>query len=523
MAEINLESLDTVFSGITFVDGMSLERLKTKYWWVFNAKINDAVIGEDDYGLVWYSGTWCRGTWKDGTWYSGTWKSGTWENGIWHSYVLDKINLKHDSLIILGINNTESHFQTGVWEKGHFHEGTFGLNGNKNWTRETGYTDSPETIWKNGIFYTGLIYDSVWYDGEFKHGIITNSFWINGNFFSGDFNGFEWLNGKWYGGDFNYGTWYNGHFTQLNKKVLSRFGLSNKGKETSVWKNGIFEKGEFHSGLNQEESNGKLIPIVSLDHNVTHWKNGQFKSGDWYGGTFVDGEWFYGNWYDGVWSTFSTDWKYPTSASQSPVIGQNSWNYPEYNLTGNTEQYCELQVVSGFTGYTLANNLTLTDFNFNLPSGTTVNGFRVKTERSSYYNYYKGGVIDESIYFASLGGHGSINIPNIYPYSYQNSGAKEEITYANIDTDWITGYTWTSENVENIELEYQAKSWQEYSGITDVTGGLYTVAIKIYHNTYPTWYNGVWYNGVWNNGVWYDGTFKNGVWIKGDFLGGSML
>ena len=519
MAQINLEALDSVFSGITFVDGMSLERLKTKYWWVFNAKINDAVIGEDAYGLVWYSGTWCCGTWKDGTWYSGIWKSGTWENGIWHSYILDKINLKHDSLIVLGINNTESHFQTGTWENGHFHEGTFGLNNNRLWTSETGYTDS-ETRWMKGIFYAGLIYDSAWYLGEFKSGTFTNSFWINGNFYSGYFNGFEWLNGNWYGGDFNYGTWYNGYLTQLNKNVLSRFGLSDKGKRTSIWKNGIFEKGEFHSALNLDS---KLNPIVSSNHNVTHWENGQFKSGNWYGGTFIDGEWFYGNWYDGVWSTYSSDWLYPNSVSESVVSDQNLWNYPNSNLTGNTDYFCDLNVISGFTGFTLANKLTLSDWNFNLPSGTTVNAFRVKIEREAYYDYYKGGLTDYSIYFGSLGGYYSIDIPNIYPFSYNNNGVKETVYYGDIDTDWITGYTWTSENVENINLKYQVQSWQEYSGITDVIGGLYTVAIKIYHNTYPKWYNGIWYNGIWNNGVFYDGQFKGGVWIKGEFLGGSML
>jgi len=517
MAEINLEALDSVFSGITFVDGMSLERLKTKYWWVFNAKINDAVIGEDDYGLVWYSGIWCCGTWKDGTWYSGTWKSGTWENGIWHSYVLDKVNLQHDKVIVVGINNTSSHFQTGTWEDGHFHEGTFGLDNNRSWSSETGYTDAPQTVWKNGIFYTGLIYDSVWYNGEFKSGTFTNSFWLDGKFYSGDFNGFEWLNGKWHGGDFNYGTWYDGYFSQLQKGVLSRFGLANNGKETSVWKNGIFEKGEFHSGLNEVNSK----PEASLNHNVTHWKNGQFKNGDWYGGTFVDGEWFYGRWYDGVWSTFSSDWIYPNTVSQGSVITKNYWDNPEYNLIGNTEDFCELLVLSGYTGYTLANSLSLRDFNFNLPSGTTINGFRAKTVRQAYYDYYKGGLIDESIYFNPV--VESIDIPNIYPYSYQNSNNEETIYYGDIDTQWITGTTWTSENVDNIVFVYDVQSWQEYSGITDVTGGLYSVALKIYHNTYPTWHNGVWYNGIWNNGAFYDGEFRNGVWIKGDFLGGSML
>jgi len=76
---------DSVESNITLIDGMTIEKLKVKYIWIFNAIIEDALIGEDEYGLVWYKGTWVCGDWTDGTWYSGTWLNGTWKNGKWLS------------------------------------------------------------------------------------------------------------------------------------------------------------------------------------------------------------------------------------------------------------------------------------------------------------------------------------------------------------------------------------------------------------------------------------------------------
>lgn len=519
MAVINLQSLEYEYSGVTFVDGMSLERLKTKYWWVFNAKINDAIIGEDANGLVWYSGVWCCGTWKNGTWYSGIWESGTWENGIWHSYVIDKFNIVHDVLKVLEKNNTASHFKTGTWENGQFYEGTFGLNSNTIWNVNTGYT-LAQTVWKDGFFHTGLIYDSAWYNGIFKSGSITNSVWLNGQFFTGTFDGFEWHNGKFFGGDFIQGTWYDGLFTILNKNVNSRFGLQTGNPETTVWKNGTFQLGEFHSGLKSDASGN---PLISDNHDITHWKNGIFRSGSWYGGTFEKGEWFNGHWYDGVWGTFSTKWMYPNTITQSADTSLTTWN-DIFNLTGDTSSsYAYLIGMSGFTGYTLANRLYASVFNFDLPSGTTVNGFRAKIVRSAYYDYYKGGLIDNSIRFSDIASKSSIDIPSIYAYSYNNSLNKETIYYGDIDTDWITGYSWLYSNVNNIVLEYQAKSWTEYSAVTDVIGYLYTLGVKIYHNTYPIWYNGVWHNGIWNNGAFYGGEFKNGVWIKGDFLGGTMM
>lgn len=48
---------------ITLTDGLTIEMLKSKYNWILKASIKNAVIGLNEFGLVWYSGNWINGTW----------------------------------------------------------------------------------------------------------------------------------------------------------------------------------------------------------------------------------------------------------------------------------------------------------------------------------------------------------------------------------------------------------------------------------------------------------------------------
>lgn len=64
-------------------DGLTIETIQEKYAWLFDAKIEDAVIGETNGKLKWYEGTWFSGIWEDGIWEDGCWVGGTWVNGTW--------------------------------------------------------------------------------------------------------------------------------------------------------------------------------------------------------------------------------------------------------------------------------------------------------------------------------------------------------------------------------------------------------------------------------------------------------
>lgn len=300
--KVEIVNINENADNIILVSGLTIERLKIRYNWVLNASVKDCIIGEDDYGLVWYSGEWVCGEWIDGTWYSGIWHDGIWDNGKWYSYLIDKAMVVSNRFVILDKNETYSEFRSGLWKQGDFYDGIFGYDrdiSGKAYSDLTGKTFSS-SYWEDGKFHDGIFTNSVWYNGIFYYGNMINSYWLNGKFYSGTFNHHQWYDGIWYGGDFVIGDWLYGTFDRINSSINSRFGTADLEKSQTIWKNGNFYNGEFHSGLNIDAS-GNTIP--SIDSNKTHWINGNFYGGKWYGGHFHNGKFYTGNWYGGVFNT----------------------------------------------------------------------------------------------------------------------------------------------------------------------------------------------------------------------------
>lgn len=295
------------------VDGLTPEKIKRKYIWLLNALVENAIVGEDDYGLVWYAGTWYGGEWEDGTWYSGTWYDGEWKNGKFYSYRFDLPQLLIRNRRVLEKDNpVYSQFLHGIWRRGEFYNGYFGPDGfYENWDTKT-YTEKVfhETRWEDGVFYGGIFRNSTWWTGKFQGGIFYNSEWLDSIpgktsiFSNGTFQGNTWWNGNFTGGDFVLGDWLNGNFNQSNINIRSRFGSMPITGETTLtdtstfWYDGNFINGEFHSGL-------KLISgvtQVSDNHNRTHWIKGTWYNGSWYGGTHKSGDFNNGYWFEGYWT-----------------------------------------------------------------------------------------------------------------------------------------------------------------------------------------------------------------------------
>ncbi len=300
--KVEIVNINENADNIILVSGLTIERLKIRYNWVLNASVKDCIIGEDDYGLVWYSGEWVCGEWIDGTWYSGIWHDGIWNNGKWYSYLIDKAMVVSNRFVILDKNETYSEFRSGLWKQGDFYDGIFGYDrdiSNKSYSDLTGKTFSS-SYWEDGKFHDGIFTNSVWYNGILYYGNMINSYWLNGKFYSGTFNHHQWYDGIWYGGDFVEGKWIYGTFDRINSSINSRFGTANLELSRTEWINGNFYNGEFHSGLNIDAS-GNTIP--SIDSNKTHWLNGNFYGGKWYGGHFHNGKFYTGNWYGGVFNT----------------------------------------------------------------------------------------------------------------------------------------------------------------------------------------------------------------------------
>ena len=118
-------------------DGLTFEDIKTKFPWILEAKIENAVLGLLDkkfliwYDVDWYDGDLYKSIWKNGRWYSGSWYDGIWYDGIWKG---------------------------GEWKNG---------------------------IWKNGIWNYGHWEKGVWYDGIWKNGIWDGGYWFGGTWEQG--------------------------------------------------------------------------------------------------------------------------------------------------------------------------------------------------------------------------------------------------------------------------------------------------------------------------------------------------
>jgi len=133
MSEIISLGVDFEKSNVIYVDGLTFEKVKIYYPWILNATVKDIIIGENDYGLVWYSGEWFCGEWFDGTWYSGIFHSGSWLNGHFYSYNLNKYDIISNELIIIDSENTNSKFISGLWHNGFWYGGVFGQDNNEIW------------------------------------------------------------------------------------------------------------------------------------------------------------------------------------------------------------------------------------------------------------------------------------------------------------------------------------------------------------------------------------------------------
>jgi len=281
-SKYNLVNVDFSRFRYELTDGISIYDIYTKYPWVLEGVISQAVIGEDSNGLVWYKGEWTNGRWFGGTWMSGNWVSGDWYDGIWNSY---QVNY---NLLSAKVSKSIDNPKYSKWYNGRWFAGT----------------------WNNGTWYNGRRYDGVWNSGEWYNGIWNNGTWNNGKFMGGiwvlgDWNGgifncnnkpSYWLDGKWYGGDFENGMWYNGQFLQKNGSI-SRFGTKAFNTRTAIWQAGNFSNGEFHSYLNKDIYGNT---ISSEFNKYSIWNTGVWSGGDWYGGVAYAINFNSGNWYGGV-------------------------------------------------------------------------------------------------------------------------------------------------------------------------------------------------------------------------------
>jgi len=344
---VDIEGTDFEKSNVIFVNGMSLEKVKISYNWLLNAKVKDAIIGENDRGIVWYFGDWYCGEWEDGTWYSGNFYTGVWKNGLFFSYQLDKFDVLNEVFFIRQTGDNYSTFHNGLWMNGKFYSGTFGESGTTqdwadfdyynetyegysyiNFRKESDliggslqYEEKSVSTWVDGIFQNGEFYNAIWNSGRHVNGDMTNSMWLNGMWFNGTFDGDTWYNGYWYNGEFINGDWMNGTFSKLKSTEVSRFGntLLDTDDYSPIcnWYDGTWKNGEWFSGY-VTGSTGQ--PVESAKNYLSIWHSGTWDNGIWYGGHFRTGTWKNGIWKNGIFGFINaTEWTEPIYTSQADL------------------------------------------------------------------------------------------------------------------------------------------------------------------------------------------------------------
>jgi hypothetical protein len=274
---LELMNVDLNKYNYRIVDGMTLKELEEKYYWVLNADIRNAIIGESTSGFVWYTGDWIAGTWENGVWYSGKAYDIEWIKGdVYSNKVINNFNLisTEDNK-----DSTNTIWFKAVWGTGNWFNGTWN-NG----------------LWRNGQF-NGVWNNGTWTKGIWNGGSFQGGSWLSGTWLSGTFsqnNSFSiWYSGTWLGGDFENGTWKTGIFDQTDR-MPSRFGTKATLLNGAVWEYGWWKNGEFHSGLNIDPATGKTLP--STNYKYSTWFNGTWEKGIFYGG-----QWELGIWKNGIW------------------------------------------------------------------------------------------------------------------------------------------------------------------------------------------------------------------------------
>lgn len=266
----SLVNLDLKKFKFKLVDSLSFEDILTKYQWILEAEIDNAIIGQDSSGIVWYSGLWNCGRFFGSKWYSGIWRDGDWYGDNFYSY-----NTYYKFLTVdvdyKNPNQSSSKWLNGEWHNGTFHDGKW----------FNGYFHNG--TWDNGLFLDGQIDYVIWKKGTFSGGTWVNGLWYDG-IFNSDNNQSYWLNGKFMCGDFESGIWYNGEFMPLEGCEVN-FGTKSNNTRKAIFQGGIFNNGNLFSYKDTED--GVIVP--SVDNRFTIVNSGRFNSSKIYGGVINGG------------------------------------------------------------------------------------------------------------------------------------------------------------------------------------------------------------------------------------------
>ena len=244
------------------IDGLDINQISTKFHWILEAEITNAIIGADINGLVWYSGIWKSGRAFSLKFLSGTWLSGDFYDGQFHSRnVIDNVTTVNvGTTENIGVSywyngrafNTD--YYSVIWLNGRSYQSTYN---NCRWFNGI---NSDGAITSQSILYGGIYLNSL-VDNSIINSLNKPSYCINMKFRSGEIQQCQYFSG-------NFGT---------DKRFTSKFGNLASNSRMAIFENGTLN-GNIYSF---EDVNG----LSSTIHKFTVIKTANIR-GSVYGGIF---------------------------------------------------------------------------------------------------------------------------------------------------------------------------------------------------------------------------------------------
>ena len=494
----------------TTVNNATLYAIDTSYGQTFsqninwlNGMFNNGVFGSDILQNATHSATWNEGIFNGGQFTTnGKWKNGTFNDGKFISGY--------------GWTQSDSSSQSDYgWETGKFNGGEFGnANGLTNSTWYTGEFNGgvfKGRVWNNGVFLygefqgsggnpvgltsvnAGLFVDSYTYSywGKWRDGIFTNSkdkFIKNEKFFTTPIlhTSLEKNNRVTRSGKFKNALWLSGTFSHPNGEMFS-----------SVWLDGIFERGKFnYSSFNPYVEKSQL-GITSPKLTTELLYNGDFAiDGSTYSVGTQDIGWATSSTHSGVnYATFSAGYTFSFPGSfmahyEGATTSAGLYLYNTYTNLEPGHYQIDLDVFQYTPNIHLKINIGTTSIYESYAPYLGVTSFRGKTNGGSVSLYVDTNELGGSISIDSL------SIKRILP------------TFNFDDTCY-----W--KNGELNESDFHISKWDNGKFIMGTgIGMIWKNGISNYMNAF----NIFWENGLWRNGNWYGSSFEFNGLITEDYV-----
>lgn len=454
-----------------------------------------------------------------------------------------------------------------------------------------------ESRWESGVFNSGLFYNNRSFDGVtssiapmynderiksyYKDGITSATIsnnrysWQNGDFFDGDFFESDWENGNFNSGKFYYSKFYDGvinggfigdyktpltntlvynatiNFTTVNNAALFASDNSSGSNSSIIWRDGIFNNGEFGSRTNH----------------IAIWENGSFNSGNfenmaiWKNGIFNGGRFL---------STYG--WTMSDSSLQSDYTWQdgqfNGGEFGNANGASNSTWFTGEFNDGKFVGRVWNNGIfTNGDFigsaTYSAVRGVTATQSNAllftDSFTSSYYGFWRDGVVsdkkddfikDRNIILSVIRSKSRIrNSSVVLANTLWSGGTFSHSSGSMQNSVWLNGifekgkflnssfnpYVNRNESIqphfelsdscrwENgdlIDSDFYISKWEKGKFDTgDAYGMIWRDGVCNYMNAF----NIFWEGGLWRNGNWYGSYMDYNGTIENDFYKQILL